>query len=167
MTTEELKSQYNDLYERMAASRNTDYMKVFGKVMTEMYDWFSINKREVAEEWLMKLESIKWNNFLTPAEAENIVSEMIPKALWSRDTWQNAMQSLGLEIENEPRYNSCALWVVMNMIYSDHGNSIANLINQPLESIPVETIVPAIYSMAIDLLCDKDKRFNVRKYFSV
>ena len=119
MNAQELKSAYNDLYGYMANSKDPANMKAFGKVMTEMYMWYADNKPEAANEWLEKLSAIKWNNYLTPKEAEKIVSEMEPKAPWSREQWRAAMEQNGYPLEEEPYYNRCALWVTMNMIMSD------------------------------------------------
>lgn len=123
---------------------------------------------DLAQEWIGKLESIKWCNYLTPKEAEKIVSEMVPRAPWSREVWKNAMQSLGLPMEEEPYYNSCALWTEMNKQYSDHAQTMADKVwKKPLNTIPAEEIVPVIHALALDLLKDKDKVYCIRKYFSV
>ena len=167
MDEQELKQKYMELYEYMATSGNPKNMKAFGKVMTEMYDWFAVNKKEAAEEWLMKLESVRWNNYFTQTEAEKIVADMRPKAPWTKDAWKNVMQSLGLRTEDSPCYNSCAMWVAMNMVYSDHGASIAKLLGTPLPNLQANVIVPAVHSMAIDLLCDIDKKFDIRHYFGL
>ena len=80
----------------MAMSHDVENMRTFGNVHKEMMEWMIQNKPDLAQEWIGKLESIKWCNYLTPKEAEKIVSEMVPKAPWSREAWKNAMQSLGL-----------------------------------------------------------------------
>lgn len=93
---------------------------------------------------------------------------MQPKAPWSREVWNNAMDSLGLKKEEDPYYNRCALWTVMNQVYSDHAQTIAdNIIKKPLNEIPAEQIVPGIYALALDLLLDKDGVYNVRSYFGL
>jgi hypothetical protein len=93
---------------------------------------------------------------------------MMPKAPWTRDVWKNAMQSLGLPLEEEPYYNSCALWVVMNQVYTDHAQTIAdNILKKPLAEIPSDQLVPLIRALAIDLLKDKDKVYSVRSYFGL
>lgn len=163
-----MKDQFHELYNIMANSNNVEFMRTFGNVHKEMMNWFIANKPEAAEEWLCKLESIKWKNYLTPKEAEKIVAGMKPEAPWSREVWKKAMESLELPMEEEPYYNSCALWVVMNQVYTDHAQTIAdNIIKKPLAEIPTEQLVPGIRALAIDLLKDKDKVYNVRTYFSV
>ena len=66
-----------------------------------------------------------------------------------------------------PYYNRCALWVEMNKQYSDQGETVAELLGTQLAQIPGETIVPAMYKMALNLLKDKDGVYNIRKYFNL
>jgi hypothetical protein len=165
MDTKELENKYRSLYEYMATSGKTDYMKLFGEVMNEMMNWMIDNKAEAASEWIDKLGAIMWHNYLTRREADKIISYMQPKAPWGYSTWQNVMDSLGLMTEEPPCYNSCALWVTMNMIYSDSSDTIAKIIGQPLESISQEKMVKSIYMLAVDKLKDKDHVFRIRHYF--
>lgn len=168
MNAQELKSAYNDLYGYMAKSQDPANMKVFGKVMTEMMEDMIQSSPQKAEEYINKLSSIKWKQYMTPKEAEMIVSKMNPKAPWSRDVWNNAMDALGLKKEEEPFYNRCALWAEMNKQYSDHAETIANdILHKPLNEIPAEQIVPGIRAMALDLLKDKDGVYNIREYFGL
>lgn len=150
----------------MANSRDPKNMKAFGHVMNEMMDYLIQTKPDVAEEMIDKLEAIKWKQYLTPKEAEKIVAGMDPKAPWSRDTWKNAMQSFGLPIEDMPYYNSCALWVEMNKMYSDFGEEIAALLGKPLTPTDKD-IIAACYKMAIKTLRDKDGVYDIRSYFGV
>lgn len=167
MTSNELKEKYAMLYDYMATSKKTEYMKVFGNVMNEMMDDMIASNPSKAEEYIDKLCAIKWNNYLTVKESEKIVSSMNPKAPWSREVWKNAMTSFGIETEDSPCYNSCALWVTMNMLYSDHAETLAKIMGKSLSDIPAEQIVRTIHGLAIDLLRDTDKNFNIRSYFGL
>ena len=168
MNVQELKEQYDFLYDYMASSRDPKNMKTFGKVMTEMMDAMLAKMPADAEEMIDKLESIRWRNYLTPKEAENIVANMKPKAPWNRDVWNNAMKQLGIPIEEQPYYNRCALWVEMNKQYSDHAETIGNkILKQPLANIPAEQIVPIIHSLALDVLKDQDGVYDIRTYFGL
>ena len=168
MNQQEMKEEYMSLYGYMAQSKKPENMKAFGNVMTERFNWFVSNKPDLAQEWLEKLEAIRWCNYLTKKEAEQIVSEMIPKAPWTYDVWRNAMMQLGIEMEDEPYYNQYALWTVMNQVYTDHAQTIAdNIIKKPLAQIPADQLVPGIRALALDLLKDKDGRYCVRSYFGV
>lgn len=166
-TQEQMREQFYELYNYMANSHKVEYMRTFGNVHKEMMEWFIANKPELAEEWLCKLESIKWHNYLTLKEAENIVANMKPDAPWSRDAWKKAMDSFGIATEEEPYYNSCALWTTMNMIYSDSAHSIADLMRMPISEIPAEQMVKAVHSFALDKLKDADHRFHIRSYFGL
>lgn len=145
----------------MKYSGKTENMVLFGHVMNEMMDFIIQHNPAEAQAWIEKLSAIEWKNYLSPKEAETIVESMEPEAPWSRDEWNKAMDSLGLDKQDMPCYNPCALWVTMSMIYSDDARTLAKLMNTEVEDLPVE----AFYSLAIDKLKDKDGRFNVRRYF--
>ena len=168
MTQEEMKNEFYSLYNKMANSQNVDNMHTFGQVHKEMMEWMIQNKPDLAQEWIEKLSSIKWNNFLTPKEAEKIVAGMQPKAPWTRDAWRNAMNQLGLPMDEEPYYNSCALWVEMNKMYSDHAATIArNILKKSLNEVPMEQLVTGMHALALDNLKDADGVYNIRIYFGV
>ena len=160
MDAQELKQKYMNLYEYMAMSKKPKNMKVFGDVMTEMFDWIVVNKREAAEEWLMRLESIKWKHDLTPGEAEAIGSGMNPRAPWTRDQWRSAMTQHGFQLEKEPCYNRCALWATMSMIMSDSSATLMKYINNA-------ELFKSVHDLAVDKLTDKDEMFDIRAYFGV
>lgn len=166
MNAQEMKDRYIGLYNYMSDSRDTKNMKAFGHVMTEMMDWLIANKPDVAEEMIDKLEAIKWQQYLTPKEAERIIANMEPKAPWNRDTWKNVMEGFGLPLEDAPYYNRCALWVEMNKMYSDFGDEIAALLGKPLSSSDND-IITACYKMALKTLRDKDGVYNIRSYFGL
>ena len=105
MNQEEMKKEFQALYEKMANSNEVAFMRIFGNVHKEMMDWFIANKPELAQEWLDKLQSIKWKNYLTPKEAERIVAEMQPKAPWTKEQWRQAMEQKGFVTDEEPYYN--------------------------------------------------------------
>ena len=159
-----MKDRYTGLYDYMAASRDPKNMKAFGCVMTEMMDWLMANKPDVAEEMIDKLEAIKWHQYLTPKEAEKILTNMDPAGPWKREAWKSTMESFGLPLEEAPFYNSCALLVEMNKIYSDFGEEIASLLGKPLTATDKD-IISACYKMALKNLKDKDGMYDIRKYF--
>ena len=160
MTQEEMKKEFHALYDLMANSNKVENMHVFGEVHKEMMDWLIANKPDLAQEWLEKLESIKWKNYLTPKEAQKIVDNMNPKAPWSREQWATAMQQHGFALEKEPCYNRCALWVTMNMVMSDSSETI-------LKYVDNGNLFKMVFDLATDKLQDKDNRFSIRRYFDV
>lgn len=160
MTQEEMKKEFSALYDMMARSEKVEFMHIFGMVHKEMMEWFIQNKPELAQEWLDKLESIRWKNYLTPKEAEKIVANMEPKAPWTKEQWKAAMTQNGFDLDHEPCYNSCALWVTMEMIMSDSSDTLAKYV----ESADMFKVV---HDLAVDKLTDKDHVFSIRKYFGV
>ena len=159
-----MKKKYESLYSYMSASGDPKNMMLFGMVETEMMMWMIDNRPNDAMMWIDKLCAIKWEQYLTKTEAQNIVSSMQPKAPWSFDVWHNAMESLGLETEREYVFNKYSLWVVMSQVYTDFGKTLAKALGTPLESIPAEQLLPIIHEMALDLLLDEDGVYEVRQY---
>lgn len=152
--------KFDSLYGTMATSSNVANMRIFGKVHKEMMTWMIQNKPELAQEWIDKLESINWKNYVTGKEAEKIVSEMEPKAPWTREQWKLAMDQHGFDTEKAPCYNRCALWVTMNMIMSDSSETLSKYVDE-------SNHFKAVHDLAIDKLTDKDGKFNIRTYFNV
>jgi len=166
MTAEEMKNEFYALYNMMANSHEVAYMRTFGNVHKEMMEWFIQAKPEMAQDWIDKLESIRWRNYLSTKEAQKIVDGMNPKAPWGKDAWKNAMTQFGLPTEEEPYYNCNSLWVEMNKMYSDFGEEIAALLGKPLS--PTDTdIISACYKMALKTLKDRDNHYLIRDYFKV
>ena len=160
MNQQELRNEFYALYDLMANSKKVENMQTFGNVHKEMFEWFVNNKPDAANEWLEKLESIRWRNYLTPKEAERIVANMKPKAPWSRDQWRQAMEQHGFRLEDEPHYNACALWVTMNMIMSDSSGTLEKYVES-------EYIFKLVHDLAVDKLTDEDEVFSIRYYFDV
>ena len=167
MNTQEMQDRYTMLYETMKASRNPDNMKLFGHVMTEMMMSAIQRNPSEAQMWIDELGAIEWKNYLSPKEAEKIVSEMNPPAPWTREVWSKAMDSVGLDKEDEPNYNSCVLWVLMNDIYSNHSQTIAKIVGTPLDEIPTDDMLEAVYHLAMDKLHDKDRKISIRHMFGL
>ena len=151
MNSQELQERFEYLYDEMKDSRKVENMKLFGSVMKEMMAYAIQRYPSEAQNWIDELGAIEWKNYLTPDEAEKIVSEM-DGAPWSRDVWNRAMDSYGLDKEDKPCYNPCSLWVTMNKSYVDHSDSIARIMSTPIEDIPTETMVTAVYLLATDRL---------------
>lgn len=167
MEAKEMTGKFDELYGIMSASNKVKNMELFGCVMREMFDWLTTNKPDLAQEWLSKLESIKWNNYLTVKEAAKIVSEMTPKPAWTKEQLVDALQKLGLVTEESPYYNTNALYTTMSMVYSDSAQTIAKIIGKPLADIDNEIMVKAVYALALDKLKDADGKFCMRYYFGL
>ena len=158
---EQLRKEFNALYETMVNSKDVADMQTFGVVLQEMMAWMIDNKPEHAQEWIEKLDSVKWENYLTKREAEKILSEMKPKAPWTnKEAWRQAVEQRGYATQEEPHYNACALWVVMNMEMSDSSETLRRYIDE-------DTLFKVVHDLAVDKLKDEDGVFDVRSYFNL
>ena len=172
MKTEELIDKYDCLYDKMKHSKDVKNMKVFGK--SEKYIFHELAKvhPDMAEKWVAHIEAgLEWNNFLTQNEAMNIGKRITNQDgtkgfHWNHETFVNAVKSLGGVVENKPHYNSYALCVTANMVYSDHALSIADDMGyKALAEVPNERMALSCYKKAVEMLEDPDEGFRVRDYF--
>lgn len=167
MNAQEMQQKYEVLYNTMAASGKPENMRLFGHVMTEMMHSAIQRNPSEAQQWIEKLGAIEWNNYLTPKEAEEIVSEMIPSAPWSREVWNKAMDNYGLVKEEKPYYNSCALFVEMNNVMAQHGDTLNSILGSSGQQVPEETILDAVYRLAVDKLKNEHSMVNVRHAYGL
>ena len=162
---EGIRERYLELYEDMAKSGMPEKMKVFGEAEKWAFDRLHERDPKLAEMWVEKLEATHWHNYLSKAEANDIVAKFINQdnsrgAHWGYDVFKSAVESLGGNMAEAPYYNCYALWVVANMLYSDHAQSAS-------EYVPKEDMPKYFYLMAVEKLEDKDRPRFVRDYFGV
>ena len=167
MEQKELMNVFNGLYNTMATSNEPRYMHTFGDVMKCMMKDMICLKQELAQEYIDKLGAIEWDNYLTKKEAMTIVGNMCPKGGWDATEWEKTMENMDLRKEDKPYYNKWALFVTMNMIYSDSAKSVAVIAGKTLEDMPKDELFSDIHMLALDKLEDKDGVFDVRAYFEV
>lgn len=139
----EILERYKDLYEEMAKSKDPAKMVAFGD----------------AERWAFKREA--------EAIAANLLNQNGSRgAHWGYDAFKDAVESLGGKMSEKPYYNSYALWVTANMLYSDHANSVAEDMGYSSPSqVPNEKIALSMYRKAVEKLKDPDRPKFVRGYF--
>lgn len=162
---EGIRERYLELFEDMAKSGMPEKMKIFGETEKWAFGKMLETSPKTAEQWVDKLEAMNWNNYLSKAEADEIVAKFINQdnsrgAHWGYDVFKGAVESFGGKTYEAPFYNCYALWVVANMLYSDHYNSAS-------EYVPKEDMPKYFYSMAVEKLKDKDRPRFVRNYFGV
>lgn len=163
---EELMKNFDELYGIMATSENVKYMRVFGDTMRCMMKDMADRHPELAQEYIEKLCAIKWKNYLTKNEALDIIGKMNPEATWNMQEWLDEMEKLGFRMEDKPYYNDYALYIAMNQVISDHGDTIVAIKGEKsLSDISEEELVEYAYRLAIDLLKDKDGVYDIREYF--
>lgn len=171
MTKEQMIERYDELYIKMAGSKDVKNMHIFGSASTWMFKELAKVHPEMAENWLSHLEAICWENYLSQNEAMNISRRIINQDgskgfHWNHDVFIKAVESLGGVIEDKPCYNSFALCVTANMIYSDHAQSIAmDMGYKTAGEVPNEKMALSCYRKAVEKLKDIDGGFQVRKYF--
>ncbi|MEE0916617.1 MAG: hypothetical protein U0L45_08980 [Alistipes sp.] len=162
---EELKNRYEELYHKMVHSKDVSKMRAFGSAEHWVFDMLAERHPDLARKWLDKLEATEWNNYLSEAEAVDIVANLKSQdgrtgAHWNLATFANAVQSLGGEMERPPYYNKYALWATANMLYSDHAKSATKYV--------AEDKLPAyFYDLAVEKLTDVDRPHFIREYFSL
>lgn len=160
---EELIKKYDELYEDMATAKDPRKMMAFGEAEKWMFHRMAKQHPEIAEEWLDKLEAEKWYNYVSKHEAETIVAKFVNQdgsrgPHWNYETFKAAVESLGGKLQSEPFYNCWALWVVANMLYSDHYVSAS-------EFIPHDKLAKYFYNGAVETLKDADRPRFIREYF--
>ena len=171
MKKEEMIERYDELYDKMKNSKDPKNMKIFGKAEKYIFRELAGVHPDMAERWLSHIEAVCWNNFLSQEEAMNIGKRITNQDgmkgfHWNHDVFTNAVKSLGGLVENKPYYNSYALCVVANMIYSDHAKSIAEDMGyKTIAEVPNERMALSCYKKAVEYLEDVDEGFKVRDYF--
>lgn len=164
-----MKEEFKQLYNYIIDSEDEEKMKVLGRVVKSMMNRLIESYPQQAREYLDKLQSVKWHNYVTAKESEAVTSQMDPSPSWSRATWNATMASHGLPTSDEPFYNDNALYLTMAMISSDSNETLKSILfdEEAKVSVTPERLFKAIYRLALDRLKDKDKVYNVREYFNL
>lgn len=171
MTKEQMIERYEELYHKMATSKEPKYMHVFGEAEKYMFKETAKVHPEMAENWLSHLEAVCWENYLSEKEAKNIGMRIVNQDgtkgfHWTYDVFTKAVDGLGGVVEEKPYYNSYALYVTACTIYSDHALSIAmDLGYKDVKEVPNDKMALSVYRKAVEKLKDIDGGFHVRKYF--
>lgn len=176
MTTQELKARYSELYNTMKESKDVANMRTFGEAFTRLYNKVSEVHPDLAMATLNLLESINYNNFVTAEDATELAGKFInadktltgaPEgskgAHWRMDETKAFLVSRNLATEEKPYYNWPALWLTMNMMYSDYADTLVEV----LGTKDGEKIATTCYKFAISKLKDPDRPRFIRSYFSI
>lgn len=174
MSAIDMKTQYDKLYLMMEASRDVAKMKYFGAAFTAMFHKAADSHPELAAFALEILSGMEFYNFVTPTEAATVASHFINDdtvitgsgepskgAHWSMETLKSFLNRSGIPLEEKPYYNWAALWLTVNMIYSDFANTLSEL----LGSKDNDVLAQAVYKMAVKKLKDLDRHYFIREYF--
>jgi hypothetical protein len=103
--------------------------------------------------------------YLSEKEAHKIVDAFVNYdgtrgAKWQPTILFNAVESLGGKKSEQGKYSCWALYAVMNMLSSDYGGVISTIAQG-------DEYAKVCYMMAVAKFNDRDKRFDVRKYFGL
>lgn len=165
--------RHEELYRNIIKSNDNAKMEMLGEIFLSMMDQIEASNPRLYKDMAEKMEAIDWNNYLTEYEAAKIASTLVNQdgstgAHWSYDVFKGAVESLGGKVADMPYYNCYALWVVANMLYSDHAQSTAEDMGYktPAE-VPNEKMALSMYEKAVEKLKDADRPHFVRPYFHV
>lgn len=174
MTTQELKERYVSLYNEMKSSRDVSKMKIFGAAFSDMFNRVATSHPDIAAAVVEMLSAIEYHNYATKQEAMEVADKFINDdtlisggveptrgAHWNIELLKGFLTQKNLPLEEKPYYNWAALWLTVNMIYSDYANVLVEL----LGSKDNERIATACYKMAIKKLKDLDRPRFIREYF--
>ena len=173
MNLEEMKSRYQYLYDLMASSKDPAKMMVFGKAEHHMFDKLATTNPQMAKEWLERLESVSWNNYLTETQSEKLASKLVNQdgtigPHWPMDIFFNVVPKLEGKLDDEPYYNRYALWLVANAHYSDFARSTAEDMGYNLpEEVPGERMALSMYRKAVESLTDVDRVHYIADYYHI
>lgn len=164
-------TKYDHLYKMMAEGSDPEKMMIFGHAERHMFRVLVERNSALADEWLTMLEGVEYNNYLTEEEAKEVSEHMENQDgtmgyHWPCAVLFPAVESLGGVVEEKPYYNKYALAAVMNMIYSDHADSIAmDMGGKKAADISNEKMALSCYRKAVEKLKDTDRPRFVRWYF--
>lgn len=173
MTSEEMITRYEHLYDTMKASKDVKKMKTFGRAEQRMFKKLVSANPGMAKEWLAMLESVMWNNYLSAEQADELAANLINQdgskgPHWSMDAFFSVVPKLGGQLEDAPAYNKYALWLVANAHYSDFARSTAeDMSYTSVEDAPGEKMALSMYKKAVESLKDVDRAHYIADYYHV
>lgn len=176
MNTQELKARFDELYQDMEHSKDVSKMKAFGVTFKAMFNKVAEVHPDIAEMAIEMLSMIEYNNFVTKEEALDVstrfinddtsisgASEPSKGAHWNMTLLKDLLTQKGFPLEAKPYYNWPALWLTVNMIYSDFAENIAEMTG----SKENEKLAVSAYKMALKKLKDLDRPHFIREYFEL
>lgn len=161
---EDMKKKYEEMYyTNLIENKDKAVMELWGEKTCEFVYAIMEKYPEYAEKYVMALETSieakNWNNYLSHHEMNEVLASLSPKAKWKYEDVVAACKSYNVPIENKPYWNTCALGATMNMIDSDHYETLSALVKEPSEYVVL------VYNLAVDKLQDPDRKNFARPYF--
>ncbi|MBO7343663.1 MAG: hypothetical protein J6U45_06495 [Alistipes sp.] len=171
-----MKDSFQSLLTTAVEARDPAKMQILADSYTRLFGKVAEAHPDIAMAALALLAPIEYHNYLTAEEATAIASKFINAdrnvsgaseytkgAHWGMDVLKSFLSSRNLPAEEKPYYNWPALWVTVNMIYSDYADTLADL----LGSKENERLATAAYKMALRKLKDPDRPQFIRDYFNL
>ena len=162
---EEMQSRFEELVAKITASKDPDKMRILMYADAWGFKQMAAMQPKMAQKWLDKIEASEWHNYLSPEEAELVVSGFVnqngtkgPK--WPMPQFEAAVTAFGGQMQDAPYYNKYALWVTANLIFSDHATSLSEVVSEA-------DMPKVVYKMAVEKLKDPDRTRFVRPYFGL
>lgn len=145
-----MQSRFEELVAKITASKDPDKMRILMYADAWGFKQMAAMQPKMAQKWLDKIEASEWHNYLSPEEAELVVSGFVnqngtkgPK--WPMPQFEAAVTAFGGQMQDAPYYNKYALSEVVS-----------------------EADMPkVVYKMAVEKLKDPDRTRFVRPYFGL
>ena len=169
MDKKELMDKFCTLYAEVERSEDKEDIKVtmcmFKKCLEMLTD---VSMRSASELVECYEGNLKYYNFMTEMEAEEVVSRFVNQDGSKGPHWRDH-DALFAKVEEhegktecEPHYNKWALYVAMNKFASDQNNVITKWVDGDSEKY-----FEACYDLAVSQLKDKDRLCWIRPYYSL
>lgn len=169
MDKKELLDKFHSLLTEAKNSGEREDMEVslcmFKKAMHYLADTNIRSLKELVECYEGNL---KYYNFLTETEAEDVVEGFVNQDGSRGPKWRDPedvfhrIDELGGKIECEPHYNKWALYVAMNKFASDQNSVIVKWVGDDREKY-----FEVCYELAVTQLKDKDRLCWIRPYYGL
>lgn len=164
----EIEKSLSSVFDKVMMEGTEHQQQMLKSQVVKMVQRLNVLDAAAVQEAMEVLEAMNWRNYLTASEAKAIVADMQPKPAWpTYEVWKNRMDDADYEYSEQNIYNGYALFVVMNMVYSDSVKSICLVAGRNIEDISEEEMFGFVYSFALDKLKDEDAHFHVRSYFGL
>lgn len=169
MDKKELLDKFCLLHTEAANSNDTEDIKVSLAMFKKAFHHLVDTNVRGAKELLECFEgTLKYYNFLTESEAEDIVSDFVNQDGSKGAKWRDAeeffrkVEEVGGKVECEPHYNKWALYVAVNKFFSDQNSVILKWVGDDKNKY-----LEACYDLAVTQLKDKDRPYWIRSYYGL
>lgn len=176
MNAKEMSDLFRSYMDTAVEAKEPAKMQMLATTYTDLFNKVAAVHPELAAATLAMLAPIEYNNYVTSEEATATaakfinddktisgVSEPSKGAHWPMEVLKSFLTSRNLPLEEKPYYNWPALWLTVNMIYSDFADVLA----EQLSTKDNERLAVASYKMAVRKLKDLDRPSFIREYFKL